>query len=143
MVRRQANKDNANFDMEMKQLSIEIKRANDKSIDGGKGATAPSPDGGDFMERLRLRKEFEENFTRTLRDLRKELEQVLSDPRALHARNRMTAARHGCCRTLLPLPSLPQLGPLLCFNELFSSSRHQLSFNSPLLNIDWPLLSFN
>ena len=32
---------------------------------------------GDFMERLRLRKEFEENFTRTLRDLRKELEQVL------------------------------------------------------------------
>jgi hypothetical protein len=31
---------------------------------------------GDFMERLRLRNEFEENFTRTLRDLRKELEQV-------------------------------------------------------------------
>jgi hypothetical protein len=28
------------------------------------------------MERLRLRNEFEENFTHTLRDLRKELEQV-------------------------------------------------------------------
>ena len=33
---------------------------------------------GDFTERLRLRTEFEDNFnfTRTLRDLRKELEQV-------------------------------------------------------------------
>mmetsp|Transcript_25543 Transcript_25543/g.40029 ORF Transcript_25543/g.40029 Transcript_25543/m.40029 type:complete len:235 (+) Transcript_25543:398-1102(+) len=70
----QANAQKALLAKEVKSLRAELERQQDSNVSKTNTSGIPGNQSRDVAEALQRKREFEENFTRTLRDLRKELE---------------------------------------------------------------------